>query len=140
MRVSFALASFVYARGLGRVYAAETGFVIRRSPDTVRAPDASFVGADRLPAGGFGPGFAPIAPDLAVEVMSPSDTIPQVWQKVDDYLGAGVRAVWVVDPARGTVAVHQPGVAARLLAGDDVLDGGAVLPGFQFPVASLFVP
>ena len=138
MRLSVALATHVYAHRLGEVFAAETGFVLRRDPDTVRAPDIAFVRADQLPAGGIGPRYGDMVPDLAVEVVSPSDRIPQVWQKVDDYLGAGVRAVWVVDPVRRTVAVHGTGEPVRLLAEHDTLDGGRVVPGFACPVATIF--
>jgi len=139
LRLSVAIANHVFARELGMVFAAETGFVLRRDPDTVRAADIAFVRRDRLPPGGIGPGYGPMPPDLAVEVMSPSDRVPQVWQKVDDYIGAGVRAVWVVDAERRTVTVHQAGEPVRLLSEGDTLDGGGVLPGFQCPVSSLFV-
>jgi Uma2 family endonuclease len=139
MRLSVALANYVYAHSLGEVFTAETGFILRRDPDTVRAPDIAFLRAERMPPGGFGRRYGDGAPDLAVEVRSPSDRVPQLWQKVDDYLATGARAVWVVDPEARTVAVHDPGRPVRLLAEADTLDGGAVLPGFACPVSSIFV-
>jgi Uma2 family endonuclease len=138
MRLSSAVSTYVYANGLGPVFTAEAGFLLRRNPDTVRAPDFAFVRADRVPAGGIGQGYGPV-PDLVVEVMSSSDRVPHVWQEVDDYLGAGVRLVWVVDPERRTVAVHEAGEPVRLLSEGDTLSGRSVLPGFQCAVSSLFV-
>jgi Uma2 family endonuclease len=121
---------------LGRVYAAETGFILRRRPDTVRAPDVAFVAADRLPAKGRG--FAELAPDLVVEVVSPSDRASEVAEKAEMWLDAGVRLVWVVDPQARLAAVHHPGGLVTVLRQDGVLDGEDVLPGFRLPLAPLF--
>ncbi len=138
--VLFAVASFVREHRLGRVYAAETGFVLARDPDTVRAPDAAFVATERLASTvRRGPYFEG-APDLAVEVLSPGNRPGAMDSKVRDYLAGGARAVWVVDPARWSVAVHRPDQDSEVLSAGDILDGGAVLPGFRLPVRELFQP
>jgi Uma2 family endonuclease len=123
--------------GLGVAYAAETGFILRRGPDTVRAPDAAFVAADRVPRRGSR-GFAELAPDLVVEVVSPSDRASEVAEKAAMWLDAGVRLVWVVDPQARLAAVHHPGGLVTVLREDGVLDGEDVLPGFRLPLAPLF--
>lgn len=116
----------------------ETGFILARHPDIVRGPDLSVVLRPRLEGVDLSRGFFPGAPDLAVEVVSLGDTHDEVADKVEDYLALGVRLVWVVRPTRRTVAVHRPGEAVRILAGDDALDGGDVLPGFVLPLTKLF--
>jgi len=125
-------------RVLGRVYNADTGFILARSPDTVLAPDAAFVRADRLPAPSDRRGFLPVVPDLVVEVVSPWDRPRDVEEKVALYLQSGVRLVWLVHPARRTVTVYAPNAEPRVLGPADTLDGGDVLPGFRLPVAALF--
>lgn len=130
---------FLREHRLGRLYAAETGFVLARDPDTVRGPDAAFVSRERdattVRRGPFFEG----APDLAVEVLSPSNTRREIEDKTHEYLAAGASVVWVVDPDRKTVTVHRPGHDPESLSREDVLDGGAVLPGLRLPVADLFV-
>lgn len=121
---------------LGEVLAAETGFVVARGPDTVRAPDVAFVAAERAPAEARG--FAELAPDLVVEVVSPSDRASDVSSKAAMWLDAGVRLVWVVDPQARLAAVHHPGGLVTVLREDGVLDGEDVLPGFRLPLATLF--
>ncbi|MFP3940894.1 MAG: Uma2 family endonuclease [Thermoanaerobaculia bacterium] len=137
VRIASLLLEWVEPRKLGEVVG-ECGFVVRRNPDTVRGPDAAFVSAERLAAwSGEGPFFEG-APDLAVEVLSPSNTRDEIGQKVREYLAAGARLVWVVDPASESVAVHRTGAAERRLGPDDALDGGEVLPGFTLPVRRIF--
>ena len=128
----------VRSRGLGVVVAAETGFRLGRDPDTVRAPDAAFVAADRLAGLGRLSGYLDLAPDLVVEVVSPSDRAADVVEKARAWLAAGTRLVWVVYPAQHLVVVHEPSGTARHLSGADRLDGGDVLPGFEVEVASVF--
>ena len=132
------IGNHVRKRNLGRVFAAETGFVLRRDPDTVRAPDAAFVAAERLKAEETPAGFLESAPDLVVEVVSPGDSTAAVRDKVRDWLEAGTRLVWVVCPRTRTVAVHRPGRPAEALRDDDDLQGGSVLPDFAVPVRDLF--
>jgi len=137
-RVYGPLLRFVEEHGLGEVVSAETGFVLFEDPPTVRAPDIAFVSHARLPADGPPTGFGPFAPDLTVEIVSPSNTLSEVQGKVLDYLEAGSTAVWVIDPPSRTVTVyHAPG-DIRLLRVDDVIDGGEALPGFSLEVARIF--
>ena len=137
MRISLLLARFVEKHGLGEVLASETGFVLFEEPPTVRAPDAAFVAEGRVPSPAP-PGFGRLAPDLAVEVVSPSNTIAQVHSKVLDYLGAGSRLVWVVDPATRSVTVYRSPKEIRLLTGEEMLDGGDVLPDFRVGLREIF--
>ena len=136
-RLAHILMAHVDANDLGIVCAAETGFVLRRGPDTVRAPDVAFISKQRLPE----PepvSFAEFAPDLAVEVLSPDDRPGEVLAKVADWLRSGSRLVWVVDPARQTVRVYADDGAEATLRGEARLEGGDVLPGFICEVKSLF--
>lgn len=137
-RINVLLAGFVRERNLGIVVAAETGFVLSEEPSTVRAPDAAFVSHDRLPPEGPPAGFARFAPDLAVEVLSPSNTATDIQEKALDYLDAGTRAVWVVDPAARTVTVWRSRSEIRVLREDEELVGADALPGFRTRVGALF--
>jgi len=129
---------FVLERGLGKIYAAETGFVLARAPDTVRCPDAAFVSNERLAAAvGHGPYFEG-APDLAIEVLSPGNKTREIARKLRGYLAAGGRAVWVVDSVRRTVTVHLAGQVPRTVGPEGFLDGAPVLPGFRVRVSELF--
>jgi len=126
--------------GSGAVFAG-SGFVLCRGPDTLLAPDISYLRADRLPPEGPWEEWPDLTPDLAVAVVSPSDIGPLIEDKVDKvqaYLPAGVRLLWLLDPRRRTVRVRAADGSDRLLAATEVLDGGDVLPGFRLPVARLF--
>lgn len=138
MRLGAALSRFVEENGLGEVFGAETGFKLASDPDTVRAPDAAFVREERIPPGNFAEGFWPLAPDLAVEVVSPGDTLYEVDEKVEDYLAAGVRAVWIVNPKRHAVTVYRLQSEPQTLTEEETLDGQDVVPGFQYNIARLF--
>ncbi len=137
-RVTLVIGNHVLNRNLGRVFAAETGFLLHRNPDTVRAPDVAFVAGDRLGAGETPTGFLEMAPDLAVEVISPSDTATAVRAKVDDWLEAGTRLVWVVDPETRAVVVHRPARPAAVVPEPAILPGAPVLSAFSVPVRDLF--
>jgi len=130
------LKQHVHSHRLGKAYAAETGFLIGRNPDTVRAPDAAFVRNERVVRVAT---FFPGPPDLAVEVLSPSDTASEVESKVRQWLDAGTRMVVVVDPETQTATVHTP-LTTRRLAIDDTLDGGDVVPGWSLPLREVFEP
>lgn len=140
MRLGAPLAQHVSRHRLGVVCGAETGFVLRRMPDTVLAPDLAFVRLDRIPASGEPVAFWDGAPDLAVEVVSPSDTRLQVAEKVTAWLGAGARLVWVVHPRQRSVAIHVSDGPPRRLTTSDTLDGAPLLPDFRLPVADIFAP
>jgi Uma2 family endonuclease len=130
------LLNHVRPRALGWVFPRETGFILFPDQETVRSPDAAFVAGDRLERPPQG--FIPLAPDLAVEVLSPSDRMAEALGKVGMYLDAGVRLVWLVDPTTRTVTVYRPNAAPETLGGGDHLVGGDVLPGFALPVAEMF--
>lgn len=132
------IANYVAERQLGRTYAAETGFIIDHDARTVLAPDVAFVVSERVPPIDQQRGFVPIPPDFAVEVVSPSDRIVDVNAKVGEYLEAGVRLVWIVEPRRRTVTVYRADRSARLLIEGESLDGGDVLPDFSLPVSDIF--
>jgi Uma2 family endonuclease len=132
------LHTFVKAQQLGKTYAAETGFYLARDPDTVLGPDAAFVHRDRVPPPAERRGFVPVVPDLAVEIVSPSDSASDVLDKITSYLDAGVRVVWLVEPRRRTLTVYHADRSARILRADDELDGGDVLPGFRLRISELF--
>ncbi len=123
---------------LGRAYGAETGFVLSRDPDTVRAPDVAFIRKERLEQV-HTKKFIPGPPDLAVEVLSPDDRPGYVREKVAEWLESGTRAVWVVDPDTRTVAIHEPDRKPVTLDETQTIDGGAVLPGFTLAVSEVFV-
>jgi len=128
----------VRAHGLGVVVGAETGFVLARDPDTVRAPDAAFVRAERVPPSGLPETYWPGPPDLAVEVLSPNDRDAEVAAKTREWLAAGTLAVVILDPRRTIAALHRPGGRALILAADETLDLDLELPGFAVVVATLF--
>lgn len=136
VRLIVRLGAHVDAHALGVVLGPDSGFVLARDPDTVRAPDVSFVRASRVPAGGMPDGYFDGAPDLAVEVVSPSDTVYEVEEKVAEYLAAGARQVWVVNPKRRTVAVHAHGLV-HVPGEQDFLEGGDVVPGFRCAIADV---
>jgi len=128
---------FVAAHDLGRTFAAETGFKLESNPDTVRAADAAFVSRARLPAGPI-TGFFPGAPDLAVEVLSPDDTMSYIQDKVQQYLDHGTRQVWVADPANRTLTVYTPDHQARVYQSSETVPGDEMLPGFELPLTQVF--
>ena len=132
------LAQHVKAHRRGIVCGAETGFVLRRNPDTVLAPDVAFVRRERIPASGEPTTFWDGAPDLAVEVVSPGDTRREVAEKVAAWLSAGTRAVWVVSCRDTSITIHEPGRTPRRLTEKNTLDGAPLLPGFRLPVADIF--
>ncbi|MFI5459287.1 MAG: Uma2 family endonuclease [Isosphaerales bacterium] len=129
----------VKAAKLGRTYAAETGFLIERGPDTVRGADMAFVRSERLSLIKDPDKHVPFAPDLAVEVISPNDESDEVEEKVQAWRTAGTRAVWTVDPKARTVTIHRPGAEPITLTEHQKIEGGEVLPGFECRVGDFFV-
>ena len=134
---TYFLVGFVRPRGLG-VVGGEGGFVLHRAPDTVRAPDIFFVSEERAPQGEAARRFVDFAPDLTVEITSPSDSMAVLLAKADEYLAAGTRLTWTVDPDAREVIVKTPDGRVRALGYEDTLDGEDVLPGFRFPLRDLF--
>jgi Uma2 family endonuclease len=137
-RINYRLGQFVEKNGLGVVTGAETGFHIAKTPDTVRAPDVGFVRRERIPSATTVSGFFDGPPDLAVEVLSPDDRPRAVAAKVEDWLTAGCLAVWLVDPVKQTVTIHQRGAAVCVFSDTEELDGGDVLPGFRVSISEVF--
>ena len=139
VRIGRLLDEYVEAHGLGVCCGAETGFILRRAPDTVRAPDAAVVVRSHIPATGLPDGFWPCAPDLAVEVASPPGDRPaDVRIKLGEYFSAGTRLVWLVEPETRTVRIYRSAQDVRVVGTDGHLDGGDVLPGFRCSVQRLF--
>ncbi len=138
-KITVRLGSYVEANDLGIYFGAEAGFKLASDPDTVRAPDVAFVSREHIPESGITKKFWQGAPDLAVEVLSPGDTLKEVKEKVEEWLGAGAKAVWVVNPKRRSVTVYRSVTDVTRLAEGEVLEGGDVVPGFRCKVAEIFV-
>jgi Uma2 family endonuclease len=125
----------------GWVFPADNGFLcFPDRPNRLIRPDVSFIARERLPRGLPVEGYLGIAPDLAVEVISPNDLVYEVDEKVLEYLGAGVPLVWVVHPVPRSVLVYRAGGPSSVLGGEEELSGEGVLPGFRCRVADLFPP
>jgi len=136
-RLAGRLDEHVTRLGLGTVLV-EAGYVLERGPDTVRGPDVSFVSAARLPPDRIPEQFIAGSPDLAVEILSPGDRWAEVEQKVADYLAAGARRVWLIDPRERRVTLRYADRPSRVLSESDVLDGEEVVPGFAVELGVLF--
>jgi Uma2 family endonuclease len=133
--VHLLLRLFVDAHQLGRVVV-EGGFRLPRVPATVRGPDVAFIRAARLPSA-VPIGFYEMAPDLAVEVVSTSNTRRELREKLTDYFDAGVQEVWVVRPGSRTVDVHRAGGLVSTLRDDDAITS-PLLPGLVLPLGDIF--
>lgn len=136
VRLAAQLNKYVEAHDLGYVMV-EAGFCLECQPDTVRAPDIAFLTRERMPPEDH-EGFVPGAPDLAVEVVSPSERDTDIQDKVMDYLRLGTRLVWIVRPRQRTITVYRPDGTVQLLQETDILDGAEVLPGFRLPMREVF--
>lgn len=136
-RLAYLLTRYVDDHDLGVVLAAETGFVLARDPDTVRAPDVAFVAADRTPEPESN-GFAELAPDLVVEVLSADDRPGELLAEVGDWLNAGTPLVWVVDAVRRQIRVYRQDGSQSVVAGSERLDGEDVVSGFSCAVDAIF--
>ena len=139
VEITTRLKNFIRGKSLGVIAGADG--MMKLAPGLVRIPDASFVRKAQFPGGRIG--YAPIPnihPDLAVEVLSPSNTVEEMDEKLDDYFTAGATLVWLVEPDTRSVSVFTSAdrAAAVRLTIADTLDGGAVLPGFTLPVADIF--
>ncbi|MEX0867041.1 MAG: Uma2 family endonuclease [Pirellulales bacterium] len=137
LEIGSRLAAHIREHELGYFFAAETGFLIAREPDTVRAPDVAFVASRNIPSPEPQEAYWPGAPDLAVEVLSPHDRMGEVDEKIGDWLAAGCRMVWVVDPQLATITVYLSRTEVRVATCRDEIDGGDVLPGFRCAVGEL---
>ncbi|MFO0796996.1 MAG: Uma2 family endonuclease [Gemmataceae bacterium] len=134
------LTAFVKAKKLGLTFGAQTGYqCFPGRPKRVRMPDVSFVAKGRLPDDKPPKGYVSIAPDLAVEVLSPGELAEELAEKLADYRSAGIRLVWVVSPATRMVAIRRADGTLAELDESGTLSGEDVLPGFTCTVAELFV-
>jgi Uma2 family endonuclease len=127
-----------YALENGGMVTSETGYVLEEDPDTLRGPDVAYTRRDPALYGGGPDGFIRGAPDLAVEVLSPSNRWTEIRRKIDQYFAAGARMVWIVDPQSKSVTVHPSADRSHTISRDGSLDGGDVLPDLRLPVAELF--
>jgi Uma2 family endonuclease len=137
MRIGIRVGAFVEQHGLGLVFAADSGFLLARDPDTVLAPDVAFVRRSRLDnlrACGFFDG----APDFAVEVVGPRESVPATQRKARSWLAHGTRLVWVVDCERQVVTVHRPDDVPAEHGAGATLSGNDVLPGMALAVDELW--
>ena len=137
-RLTIRLGGFVEEHNLGEVFGAETGFLVETDPDSLVGAGAAFISNERLATVERFDKFFPFAPDLAVEVLSPGNTVQEIDEKVALYFAAGSSLVWVFNPKRRTVAAYRSPLDVRILGEHDTLDGGEVLPGFSLDLSKLF--
>ncbi len=140
VRIGRLLDEHVQAHDFGVCCGAETGFILQRDPDTVRAPDAAVVLKSRIPQTGIPAGYWPFAPDPAVEVVSPSDRLAEVHVKIAAYFAAGTRLVWLVEPETRMVQVYGSAREVEVVGTEQEFEGAEVLPGFRCEVRRLFPP
>jgi Uma2 family endonuclease len=138
INVSSPLFTHVRERRLGVVTSADGGFNLFPDRSSVVAPDLGFIRRERIPLDFDFQRYFPVPPDLALEVVSPSDSFGDVMEKVGLYLDAGVRLIWVAIPKRRVVVVYRPDHAPRTLTENDELDGEDVIPGFRMSVRAVF--
>ncbi len=138
MRLGARLLIFVEQQRLGTVVSSETGFILRRNPDTVRAVDVGFVRADRIPTGRHVEKYFEGAPDLAAEVVSPGDSSAEVREKIADYLNAGTQMVLVLRPRSRSLEVYRPQEPPLTLGPAETFCADPVIPGFRCNVGELF--
>ena len=138
-KLSTHLTNYCIAKDLGEVMNSEAIYrCFADQPNSGRRPDVSFVAKERLPSDWFDLGYSSIAPDLAVEVVSPNDLAYEVDRKTQQYLDAGVRLVWLVNPEERIIHVHRADDSVVKLREADQLLGENVVPGFACRVADLF--
>lgn len=138
IHIAARLWNHVHPSKLGEVFNSDTGFILSQDPLVWLSPDVSFVREDRLPSPEDQVGFLRLAPDLVVEIVSPSDRSALVTEKVMQYLAAGTQLVWVVEPRVRVVTVYTADRDAHVYTEVDELDGGEVLPEFRVRVSDIF--
>lgn len=138
MIVSVILSEYILSNKLGVLSSSETGFLLSRDPDVVRCPDVGFVSRKRLKYLGISNKFVSGPPDLAVEVISPTDRVNDIDEKVREFLDAGTKLIWVINPKTMDVHEYMPDRFPRLLGEDDCLEGHDVLPEFSIKISDIF--
>jgi Uma2 family endonuclease len=136
-RLAKRISDYVEANDLGEVMVGEVGIYVRREPDTVRGADILYISHEKL-AKATPESFLDVAPELIVEIMSPSDRWVDVKRKLREYLSAGVNVVWVVEPDAGVISVYRSPTDVQEFSDRDVLVAEDILPGFSLPLADLF--
>lgn len=135
-RISRFIGNFADENNLGEITAAETGFILGEK--TYRGADSAFISNEKLKQYGYPQGFFPVAPDIAIEVVSPNNTSEEMMEKVSLYLQNGSQMVWVIYPQTRVITVYRQNNIINLLRETDVLEGKNVLPNFKLPIAKLF--
>ena len=135
-RIGRYIGNFADENNLGEVTAAETGFILNEK--TYRGADSAFISNENLKKYGYPQGFFPVAPDIAIEVVSPTNTSEEMMTKVNLYLQGGSRLVWIIYPQTKVITVYRQSNVVSLLRENDTLEGEDVLPDFQLPLAKLF--
>ncbi|MYD35405.1 MAG: Uma2 family endonuclease [Dehalococcoidia bacterium] len=138
MNLAFLIMDVVKPDKLGRIMGSDSGVKTESNPDTVREPDIAYFSRERLPLDADVPGYAEIAPDLVVEVVSPSDSVREIAGKANMWINAGVQLVWVIWPETQMVEIYRPGQPVATLAENDTLTAENVLPQFNVPVSDVF--
>ena len=138
MNLGFIINGFTKPRRLGRVVGSDVGVRLERNPDTVREPDLAFVSAEKLPLNVRNTGYLEVAPDLVVEIVSPSERASDVAEKARMWLSYGTALAWVIHPESRTVEVYRAGAPVETRGEDEILDGTPALPGFACSVRDVF--
>lgn len=134
--IAYWINNYVLLTGYGMMFTGEPGYLLDLEPDTVRCPDVAWFAPSRIPP--EVPGYPNLAPDLAVEVKSPSNSRPEMTAKARMWLSYGAQLAWVADPETATLTIHRENAPPETLSEDDELTGGELLPGFSVPVWRLF--
>lgn len=134
-KLTIKLGVYLENHPIGQIYTSSVGFNLP-SGDLL-SPDVSFVSSDRLPSGKTPEGFGNFAPDLAIEIVSPGDSLTDIEDKVDLYLSNGARVVWVINPRSGRATIYRPDQRVQVIQADEALDGDDVLPGFSCALADV---
>lgn len=135
-RITAVLGNFVFKNRLGEVFTENAGYQLPSG--NVRSPDVSFVKSEKLPGGQPPVGYGQLVPDIAIEVLSPGDSMRQIADKVGEYIECGVPLVWVVDPERKTVTAYRSLTDTQRFTADDIITMEPVLPGFSCRVSEFF--
>ncbi|HYG77875.1 MAG TPA: Uma2 family endonuclease [Planctomycetota bacterium] len=136
--ISYRLGEFVRPRKTGQIFSGDAGIFIERGPDTVRGPDVGYISRERLTQQGSLQKYFNVAPELCVEIVSPTDRWSEITEKVDMFLAVGVTLVWVIDPKLRQAHVYRKGREVLLVKEAEALDGEDVLPGFKLPLQEVF--
>jgi Uma2 family endonuclease len=136
MNLTARLVLYLQEHPSGQLIAGETGFLLSRGPDTVRAPDIAYIRPGRIPDPATS-GFAELGPDLVVDVLSPEDRTREIQLRAGQWLAAGTQMVWVVDPRRRTTHIYRNDGTEEFVGPEGSLVGEDILPGFTCPLEAI---